>query len=57
MKVVRVKLNKTSTGYMGSSIDFATGFDRPLAIAQDPSGALLIGDYGTGRIYKVRYTG
>lgn len=57
MKVVRVKLNKTATGYTGSSIDFATGFDRPLAIAQDPSGALLIGDYGTGKIYKIRYLG
>ncbi len=57
MKVVRVKLTKNGNAYTGSSIDFATGFDRPLAIVQDPSGALLIGDYGTGRIYRVRYGG
>ncbi len=57
MKVVRIKLTKTAAGYQGQSVDFAKGFDRPLAIAQDKSGALLIGDFGSGAIYRITYVG
>jgi glucose/arabinose dehydrogenase len=36
---------------------FATGFSHPLAVAIGPSGALLVGDYGTGIIWRITWTG
>lgn len=33
---------------------FATGFDHPLAVAVDPSGDLLVADWGRGTIYAIR---
>jgi glucose/arabinose dehydrogenase len=33
---------------------FATGFDHPLALAVDPSGGLLVADWGRGVIYEIR---
>jgi glucose/arabinose dehydrogenase len=36
---------------------FATGFSHPLAVAIGPSGALLVGDYGTGTIWRIAWTG
>jgi glucose/arabinose dehydrogenase len=33
---------------------FATGFDHPLALAVDPSGDLLVADWGRGTIYAIR---
>ncbi len=32
---------------------FATGFDHPLALAVDPSGDLLVADWGRGVIYEI----
>lgn len=32
---------------------FATGFDHPLALAVDPSGNLLVADWGRGVIYEI----
>jgi sugar lactone lactonase YvrE len=32
---------------------FATGFDHPLALAVDPSGGLLVADWGRGAIYRI----
>jgi glucose/arabinose dehydrogenase len=36
---------------------FATGFSHPLAVAIGPSGALIVGDYGTGIIWRIAWTG
>jgi glucose/arabinose dehydrogenase len=32
---------------------FASGFDYPLAVRVDPSGALLVADHGRGVIYRI----
>lgn len=56
-KVVRVKLTREGNSYRGSVSDFATGFDRPLALAVGPQGDLFVADFGRGRIYRIRYLG
>jgi glucose/arabinose dehydrogenase len=37
----------------GRPVTFATGFDHPLALAVDPSGDLLVADWGRGAIYRI----
>jgi glucose/arabinose dehydrogenase len=37
----------------GKATTFATGFDHPLALAVDPSGDLLVADWGRGVIYAI----
>jgi len=32
---------------------FVTGLEHPIATAFEPGGALLVADYGTGRIWRV----
>jgi glucose/arabinose dehydrogenase len=38
----------------GHVTTFATGFEHPLALAVDPSGDLLVADWGRGAIYAIR---
>ncbi|HZQ82150.1 MAG TPA: PQQ-dependent sugar dehydrogenase [Gaiellaceae bacterium] len=38
----------------GRATRFATGFEHPLALAVDPSGGLLVADWGRGVIYEIR---
>jgi glucose/arabinose dehydrogenase len=33
----------------------ATGFENPLAVVQSPSGSLLVADFGSGIIWRIRY--
>jgi glucose/arabinose dehydrogenase len=40
----------------GRATRFATGFDHPLALAVDPSGGLLVADWGRGVIYEIAAT-
>jgi glucose/arabinose dehydrogenase len=49
----------TTTGptYRGTPSDFVTGLDRPLPLAKDAAGNLIVGDYATGMIYRVTYLG
>jgi glucose/arabinose dehydrogenase len=35
---------------------FATGFEHPLALAVDPSGGLLVADWGRGAVYRIART-
>jgi glucose/arabinose dehydrogenase len=57
-KVVRIVLVKREGRYDARSIDFATGFDAPLALAVGPAdGALYVADYGRGTIYRIRWAG
>lgn len=43
--------------YRGEPSIFIDGLNRPLPLAVDANGDLLIGDYATGLIYRVRYVG
>lgn len=45
-RLVRISRGRVTT--------FATGFDHPLALAVDPSGGLLVADWGRGVIYEIR---
>jgi glucose/arabinose dehydrogenase len=45
-RIVRIRRGHVTT--------FATGFDHPLALAVDPSGDLLVADWGRGVIYAIR---
>ncbi len=59
--VERIALRQveTSTGptYRGEPTTFVAGLDRPLPLTIAPDGNLIVGDYATGVIYKVRYGG
>ncbi|HEY5294898.1 MAG TPA: PQQ-dependent sugar dehydrogenase [Gaiellaceae bacterium] len=44
-RVVRIRRGKVTT--------FATGIDHPLALTVDPSGGLLVADWGRGVIYEI----
>jgi hypothetical protein len=46
-KVLRVALRN------GATSAYLTGFTNPLPILTTTSGALLVGDWGTGRIYEI----
>ncbi|HEY7397263.1 MAG TPA: hypothetical protein VH538_03095 [Gaiellaceae bacterium] len=52
-KVLRVPLTRTSTGYRGTAQPFVTGIANPLPVAITRSGALLIGDWSSGTIYRI----
>ena len=47
----------TATGptYRGEPTTFVAGLDRPLPMTTAPDGNLVVGDYATGVIYKVRW--
>ncbi|MCE7989996.1 MAG: hypothetical protein DYG89_53300 [Caldilinea sp. CFX5] len=59
--VERVTLTQveTATGptYRGEPTTFIAGLERPLPMTSAPDGNLVIGDYSTGVVYKVQYTG
>ena len=52
-KVLRVALTRHGSAYTGKVAPFLTGFRSPLPILATPGGALLIGDWATGRIYRI----
>jgi glucose/arabinose dehydrogenase len=41
--------------FRGTPSNFLTGLDRPLPLAVGPDGNLIVGDYATGIVYRVRY--
>jgi glucose/arabinose dehydrogenase len=47
----------SGTTYRGESSLFIGGLDRPLPLVTDANGNMLVGDYATGIIYRVRYVG
>jgi glucose/arabinose dehydrogenase len=60
--VERVALHSETTPggeltYRGEPSTFLSGLDRPLPLTTDPGGDLIVGDYATGVIYRVDYTG
>lgn len=52
-KVLRVPLRKTGTTYTGSALPFLTGIANPLPVITTGGGAVLIGDWSTGKIYRI----
>ncbi len=52
-KVQRVALRQTASGFTGTVSPFITGIEHPLAAVLAPDGSLLLGDWATGRIYRV----
>ncbi|HEY5319052.1 MAG TPA: hypothetical protein VIJ20_13775, partial [Solirubrobacteraceae bacterium] len=52
-KVQQVALTRVGGGFRGSVSPFLTGLEHPLALVLAPDHALLVGDWGTGRIYEV----
>jgi glucose/arabinose dehydrogenase len=52
-RVMRVPLTKGGSITTSVAQPLLTGIRNPLAIATAPDGALFVGDWGTGRIYRV----
>jgi glucose/arabinose dehydrogenase len=52
-KLLRVTLTKHGSGYTGTVAPFLTGFKSPLPVLATPDRALLVGDWATGRIYRI----
>ena len=52
-KVVRLRFDRGGRPLARVATTFATGFDHPLALAVDRRGALLVADWGTGRIVRI----
>ena len=52
-KVQRVALHKSGSTYKGSVTPFLTGLKNPLPVIAAPGGAVLVGDWGTGKIYRI----
>jgi glucose/arabinose dehydrogenase len=56
-KVVRVHLGADGRAGLRGVTVFATGIAHPLALADDPRGALLVADWQTGRILRIQAAG
>jgi glucose/arabinose dehydrogenase/predicted small secreted protein len=52
-KVQRVALRRAGAGYSGEVLPFLTGVQNPLPLLATPDRALLVGDWKTGKIYRV----
>jgi glucose/arabinose dehydrogenase len=52
-KVLRVALTPNSGGYRGTVSTFVAGIRNPLPLATTADGAVLIGDWSTGRVYSI----
>jgi glucose/arabinose dehydrogenase len=52
-KVVRVALRKHGSSWRGSPSVLLTGLRNPFALVQAPDGSVLVGDWGSGVIYRI----
>lgn len=52
-KVVRVALSKQGSSYRGQTSTLLSGFRDPFALAFAPDGSVLVGDWGSGIIYRL----
>jgi glucose/arabinose dehydrogenase len=52
-KVKFVSLTKKGADYRGTVEQLLSGFSRPMPVLATRDGALLVGDWGTGRIVRV----
>lgn len=51
--VLRVALAREASGYSGTVEPFLTGLSKPVPMATAPDGAVLVGDWGSGTIYRI----
>jgi glucose/arabinose dehydrogenase len=56
-KLVAVRLVEGLGRPLGIVEDFATGFVRPVDVAMDRDGTLLVADWESGRLYRIVHTG
>jgi glucose/arabinose dehydrogenase len=52
-KVKLVRLTATDDGYTGTTVAFLRGFENPVPVVLDAHGALLVGDWTSGKIYRI----
>jgi glucose/arabinose dehydrogenase len=52
-KVRAVPLTKSGTAYRGTARSFLSGFQHPMPVFVTSAGALLVGDWGTGTVYRI----
>ena len=52
-RVLRVGLTATGSTYTGVATPYVTGIRNPLPLTATRDGAVLIGDWGTGKIYRI----
>jgi glucose/arabinose dehydrogenase len=55
-KVARVALRRDGAGYHGVSSTWLTGLHNPLALGLKSPGSVLVGDWGTGVVYRISRT-
>lgn len=53
-RVLKVALTRTGSSYKGSVTQLISGIEKPLALALAPDGSLLVGDWSTGKIYRIQ---
>ena len=52
-KVLRVALRRDGASYTGVVEPFLIGLSKPVPVASAPDGAVVVGDWGTGTIYRI----
>jgi glucose/arabinose dehydrogenase len=52
-RVLRVELQRDGSTYRGTVTAFLTGLANPVAVVLSADGALLVGDWGTGIVYRI----
>jgi len=52
-KVQLVELTAAPSGYTGTTRTFLTGFKNPVPVLLDATGTLFVGDWTTGRLYRI----
>ena len=55
-KVKLVELRRAGDGYDGTTTAFLSGFEHPVPVLRTSDGALLVGDWGTGKVVRVAAT-
>ena len=54
--IERIALRRFGTGYASArAVPLVTGLDNPLALTLAADGALLVGDWGSGKIYRIAH--
>jgi glucose/arabinose dehydrogenase len=52
-KVELVRLTASDDGYRATTVSFLRGFANPVPVMLDPHGALFVGDWTSGKLYRI----